>query len=149
MVPNLDIFVFFAKFSNHANPRVLISNMTIFSLKILVQKYLIKVFLVPNLAIFVFFFLQNFAFRQIRLCWFQIWQYFFKKFQLKNTQIRHFWCQIQPFWFFCEILQLDKFKGADFNYGNSFFKIPAQKYPNKAFLVPNLDIFGFFTKSCP
>ena len=24
-----------------------------------------------------------------------------------------------------------------------FFKIPAQKYPNKAFLVPNLDIFIF------
>ena len=26
------------------------------------------------------------------------------------------------------------------------FKILAKKYPNKAFLVPNLDIFGFFCK---
>ena len=38
-------------------------------------------------------------------------------------------------------MQLDQFEGADFKYDNSFFKILAQKYPNKTFLVPNLAIF--------
>ena len=38
-------------------------------------------------------------------------------------------------------MQIDKFKGADFKYDNSFLKILAQNYPNKTFLVPNLAIF--------
>ena len=38
---------------------------------------------------------------------------------------------------------IDNFEGADFKYDNSFFKILPQKYPNKAFLVPNLSIFDF------
>ena len=39
-------------------------------------------------------------------------------------------------------MQLDKFEGADFKYDNSFFKKNlAQKYQNKAFLLPNLNIF--------
>ena len=52
---------------------------------------------------------------------------------------------------FLDTLQLDKFKGADFKYDNSFFLISSpkiskysifgQKYPNKALLVPNLSIF--------
>ena len=42
----------------------------------LVKKYPEMAFLVPNLDIFVSS--QNFAVRQIRRCWFQIWQYFFK-----------------------------------------------------------------------
>ena len=45
------------------------------------------------------------------------------------------------FFFFCEILQLVKFKGADFKYDNSFFQILAQKYLNKAFLVLSLISF--------
>ena len=36
--------------------------------------------MVPNLGIFLF--LLNFVFRQIRGCWFQIWQYFIKIFFL-------------------------------------------------------------------
>ena len=36
--------------------------------------------MVPNLGIFLF--LWNFVFRQIRGCWFQIWQYFIKIFFL-------------------------------------------------------------------
>ena len=43
--------------------------------------------------------------------------------------------------FLHKILQLHKFEGVDFQYDNSFFKILPQKYPNKAFLVPNLGIF--------
>ena len=33
-----------------------------------------------------------------------------------------------------EILEIDKFQGADLKYDNSFSKNLAQKYPNKAFL---------------
>ena len=39
-------------------------------------------------------------------------------------------------------MQLDKFEGADFKY-DSFIKFWLKKNPNKAFLVPNLDIFVF------
>ena len=65
----------------------------------------------------------------------------------KNTQIRHFWFQIYVFFcFFCKILQLGKFDGAVLKYDQCCFQIPAQKYLNKAFLVPNLGIFVFFGK---
>ena len=46
------------------------------------------------------------------------------------------------FWhshFFTKFTKLDKFQGADFKCD----KILSQKYPNKAFLVPNLGIFVF------
>ena len=65
--------------------------------------------------------------------------------------MRHFWSQICTFSLFHNILELDKFKGVDFKYDNSFFKISSpkiskcgifgQKYSNKALLVPNLSIF--------
>ena len=35
------------------------------------------------------------------------------------------------------------FKDHDFEYDNIFFQIPAEKYPNKTFSVPNLGIFIF------
>ena len=39
-------------------------------------------------------------------------------------------------------LTFDKFEVADFKYDNSFLKKTiSQKYPNKAFLVSNLNIF--------
>ena len=41
---------------------------------------------------------------------------------MKNTQVRYFWSQIQAFLFFHEILQLEKFVGADFKYYNIVFK---------------------------
>ena len=41
---------------------------------------------------------------------------------------------------FRQNLQLNKFEGVDFKYEFQP-KIPAQKYPNKAILVPNLQIF--------
>ena len=43
-----------------------------------------------------------------------------------------------------QTLQQDKLEDVDFKYENIFFQIPAQKYPNKAFLVPNLGFFFFF-----
>ena len=45
------------------------------------------------------------------------------------------------FLFLRKILESDKLEGADFKYSNNFFLILAQKYPNKAFLVPNVGIF--------
>ena len=51
------------------------------------------------------------------------------------------------FLFSPEILQSDKFEGADFKYDNIIFKFQSKKYPNQAFLVPNLRIF-FGTKLC-
>ena len=47
------------------------------------------------------------------------------------------------FLLFREILQIDKFEDADFKYDNSIFKILSQKYPNKAFLVKNTQIWAF------
>ena len=43
-------------------------------------------------------------------------------------------------------LHLNKFEGADFKYDNSFLKFYPKKYPNQAFLVPNLGIFVFFSE---
>ena len=70
----------------------------------------------------------------------------FFKFQPKNIQIRHFWSQIQVYLFFHKILQLNKFEGADFKYDNSIFKNLARKYPNKTFLVKNIQIRHFWSK---
>ena len=67
----------------------------------------------------------------------------FLQFFPKNTQIRHFWSQIQGLMCFRKILQLEKLQGADFKYDNSIFKILAQKYINKAFLVKNMQISHF------
>ena len=67
----------------------------------------------------------------------------FLNFWPKNAEIRQFWSQIWVFLFFREILQLEKFEGADFEYGKSFFKLLIQKYSNKAFLIPNLSVFVF------
>ena len=47
------------------------------------------------------------------------------------------------FFLFQEVLQLDKFEEADFKYDDSFFKILAQKCPNKTFLVPHWVNFSF------
>ena len=87
-------------------------------------------------------------------------------FQPKNTQIRNFWSQLQAFLFFHEILQLDKFEGADFKCDNSCFEIPIQqdrfkdfKYDNSIFKLqpkntqirhfcPQIQEFLFCTKLC-
>ena len=54
-----------------------------------------------------------------------------------------FGCRFRHYCFFREILQIVKCEVAHFKYGNSFFQSLAQKYPNNAFLVPNLLIFVF------
>ena len=79
-------FYFCPKFCGKTNSSTLISNMAIFFSNS-IPKYPNKAFLVPNLGIFIS--PRNFAIRQIRECWFQIWQYFFS-----NSRITHFWSQI-------------------------------------------------------
>ena len=51
----------------------------------------------------------------------------FFTFQPKNTHIRRFGSKFRHFFFFFEILQLDKFEGADFKYNNSFSKLQSNK----------------------
>ena len=66
----------------------------------------------------------------------------FSKFWLKNTQISQFWCQICAFLFFMRNLEFE-FHGADFKYDKRFFKVLAQKYPNKPFYLKNCGNFVF------
>ena len=99
------------------------------------QKYSNKAFLVLNLGFL--FFAPNFAIRQIRGGWFQIWQYCFK-FQPKIAKSG---C-------FGPILEKDKLEDADFKYDNSIFKILAETYPNKTFLVKNIQIKDFWSQIC-
>ena len=80
------------------------------------QKYPNKAFLIPNLGIFILS--QNFAVRQIRGCWFQIWQYSFQIPAQKHPNKTFL-----DFSFFHEFLKFDKFEGASFKYENSFLKI--------------------------
>ena len=47
-------------------------------------------------------------------------------FLVKNTQISYFSSQILAFLLSREILQIDKFEGADFKYDDTFFQIFAQ-----------------------
>ena len=133
------------------NLRLLISNMTIVFLKSLPKNTQIRHFW-SQIQVFLFFrkILQLDKFEGADFKYdnsiFKIVgeKYPIKAFLVKNTQIRHFWSQIQVFLFFRKILQLDKFEGADFKYDNSIFKILAQKYPNKAFLVKNSQIRHFW-----
>ena len=70
-----------------------------------------------------------------------------KAFLIKNSQIRHFWSQIQAFLYFSEILQLDKCEGVDFKYYNVAFK-SQPKIPKLHIFGPNLDIFVFSRNFC-
>ena len=131
----------------------LISNLIKVFLKILAQKYPNKAFLVPNLGICPFrkilqldkfeaadFKYDNSIFKILAQ------KYLSKAFLVKNIQRKHFLPKIFAFLFFHKILQLDRFKGADFKYDNSFSNIIAHKYPNKAFWVKNTQISHFWSQ---
>ena len=68
-------------------------------------------------------------------------------FQPKNTQIRNFWSQLQAFLFFHEILQLDKFEGADFKYNKIIFKSQPKNNQIRHFGFKFNDSY-FCTKLC-
>ena len=132
--PKFGHFCFSAKFCNQINSRVLISNMTIvFFFKFLPKNSKIRhfwskiqknVIFGPKFRQFGFF--TKFCNRTNSKVLISNMTKVFFKFQPKNTLIRHFWSQIQAFSLFHEILQLDKFKGADFKYGNIIFKFQSQ-----------------------
>ena len=67
-------------------------------------------------------------------------------FLVKNTQIRHFWSQISAFLLLPKIFTIRQIRRFWFWMWKICFKILAQKYPNKAFLVGNLDISVFSRK---
>ena len=87
----------------------------------------------------------NFATRQIWERWYQIWQYFYGKFQPKKTQIRHFWSLIWALSFLRENLELDKLDGVDFKYEHTFSTVQP-KDPNRVILVPSLFFVLFWMK---
>ena len=91
-------------------------------------------FSVPNLRIFVF--ALNFATRQIQGFWFQIWQYFLQILAQKYPNKALLVPNLSNF-IFHEILQVDKFEGADFKCDNSFFEIPVQQDELKDFKYDN------------
>ena len=68
------------------------------------------------------------------------------KFYPKNTQIGHFWCQIQEISFLHEILQLNKFEGADFKHDNIAFKFQS-KNTQKTFFVRIISGFLFLKQT--
>ena len=66
------------------------------------------------------------------------------KFCHKNIKTTYF-CMFSVL-YFCKTLQFAKSEGADLKNGNNYFQSVHQKYPNKAFLVPNKGIFVFSEK---
>ena len=120
--------------------------------------------MVPNLDITVFS--RNFTSWQIWGCWFQIWQQFFEILTQKYP-MEVFWVQNLNIFIFSRSFQIPKWElllvpnlrifsfapnvvarqiqGRWFQIWQYFFRIPVEKYPSKAFLVPNLGI-RFFTK---
>ena len=96
--------------------------------------------MVPNLGIFIS--PRNFAIRQIRECWFQIWQYFFQipELHIFGPKFRHF-C------FFAKFLQSGKFEGADFKYDNIVFKFHLKNTKIRHFWSKFWN-FYFCTKRC-
>ena len=133
----------FPNLGNQTNSSILISNMTLVFLKFFPKNTQINHFW-SQIQAFLFFRkilkLEKFedaAFKYDNIV---------LKFQPKTTQIKHFWFHIQALffvYFFLAKFSIRQILGVDFQCKNSFFKILAQKYPNKAFLVPNLGFFVF------
>ena len=93
--------------------------------------------MVPKLRIFSF--TQNFEFWQIRRCWFQIWQYFFKL-TAQNNQFKLFWSQ---FWFFLcfpQFFAFWKILACWFQISQSLFPIFSLKKPKRTFFLSSLRI---------
>ena len=106
----------------------------------LVKNTKIRHFLFPNLGIFIF--PPNFSGRQIRGCWFQIFQYFFQIIILKYPNQKFFVSNLGI------LALLQKFTirliwGCWFQIWQYSVQIPVQKYPNLEILVPNLGALLF------
>ena len=81
---------------------------------------------------------------QIRGCWFQIWQYFFK-FTAQNTQIRQFWCQNWIHFFVLHIFffAFRQILGCWFHLSQSLLPICSLKILKRTYLVSSLRIYIF------
>ena len=112
--------------------------MTKVFLKIVVQKYPKKAFLVKNTQIRHFHFLQNFAIIQNRQSWFQIWQYC--EIVAPKHQNNAFLIPNLGVFVFSENFAFRQTWGCWFQIWPYHFQLPVQKYPNEAFLVPNLRV---------
>ena len=94
--------------------------------------------MVTNLDIFIFSW--NFAIRQIRGCWFQIWQYYFQIQAQKYPNNALFVPYLRIFIFVPNFAARQIWGGWSQNM-TMIFQNCCQKHPIKAFLVPNLRVF--------
>ena len=144
LIPNLRIFVFRPNFAIRQiwGCWFLIGQ---YCFHISPKKYPNQAFLVRNLGILVFW--SNFANRQNWGGLISNMTTIFFKFSPNNTQITHFWVQIYAFLFFCQIFQVDKFKGIDFKYDNTVFKFQFQNIcVFSGISGPKLRHFSLFVK---
>ena len=119
-----------------------------------VKKYRNKAIFVPNWFFIFCYFVLFFYFFFILFFWFNTKLCILRSFKLlvwnmtiafsSNSGLKY---QNKAFWvpnvirFVFATLQLDKFKGVDFKYGNSFFQIPVTYGSNERILVTNLNFF--------
>ena len=96
-----------------------------------------KAFLVSNLGIFIFS--RDFPIKQIRGCWFQIWQYCFQLPDRKYPNLQFLVSNLRIF-ILHQTLHTDKFEGVDFKYDNGFFEFPSENTP--------IELFFFFFPKC-
>ena len=106
---------------------MLISNIAIVFFLILAQKYPNKAFLVPNLAIFIFS--RNFAIRQSRGCWVQIWQYNFQ-FQVQEHPNQAFLVTNLRICIFAPNFATRQIRGRWFEKWQQYSQIPVPRYGN-------------------
>ena len=117
--------------------------MTIFFFLILAQKYPNKAFLVSNLGIFIIS--QNFAMRQVRKCWFQMWQNCFRITSQKYPN-KAFLVPNSGIFVSSQKFAIRQIRECWFQIWQWLFWIPARKYRNKAFFMLNIISFYFCVK---
>ena len=110
---------------------------------ILAQKYTNKAFLVSNLGIFIIS--QNFAMRQVRKCWFQMWQNCFRITSQKYPN-KAFLVPNSGIFVSSQKFAIRQIRECWFQIWQWLFWIPARKYRNKAFFMLNVISFYFCVK---
>ena len=100
-----------------------------------------KAFLVSNLGIFIFS--RDFPIKQIRGCWFQIWQYCFQLPDRKYPNLQFLVSNLRIF-ILHQTLHTDKFEGVDFKYDNGFFEFQSENNPIELFFFFSLNVSIFY-----
>ena len=140
MVPNLDIFGFFCKTFQLDKFEGADFKYDNSFLKILGWKY--KAFLVPNLDIFLLFFWQNFAVKQILGCRFQIWKWYVQLGAPKSAILAFFVPNKRLFIFCTKLCNKANWRALISNM-TMVFQNCYPKHSKKASLIPNLSILTF------